>query len=300
MERLFLVLFTAWISRVHSGSYSLQYWFSCVFDPIDGIQQFAIAGYLNGKQIMSYDLDTHRAQPRAEWMENNAGLFVVQTQYGCELREDGSTGAHYVFGYNGRDYMMYDKETRAWKPLAKEAAAVTRTWNNDRMFAERLKNYLEQGCVGELETFVGYGKEALDRKVRPAVKVWSKESPGHTQLHCLAYGFYPRDADVTWTLESQEIQPMEAKQILPNPDGTYQIRVTVEVTPEDRQNYTCHVEHDSLPEMLHVLWDPPEAKRASTAIMIGLITVLLLVAAGGIFLHLCKESPVPIPDRDVV
>ncbi|MEE6522804.1 hypothetical protein FKM82_021415 [Ascaphus truei] len=181
-------------------------------------------------------------------------MFVVQTQYGCELREDGSTGAHYVFGYNGRDYMMYDKETRAWKPLAKEAAAVTRTWNNDRMFAERLKNYLEQGCVGELETFVGYGKEALDRKVRPAVKVWSKESPGHTQLHCLAYGFYPRDADVTWTLESQEIQPMEAKQILPNPDGTYQIRVTVEVTPEDRQNYTCHVEHDSLPEMLHVLW----------------------------------------------
>ncbi|CAH2329804.1 major histocompatibility complex class I-related gene -like, partial [Pelobates cultripes] len=88
--------------------------------------------------------------------------------------------------------------------------------------------------------------------VCPEVKVSSQQSDGVTKLHCQVYGFYPRDVDVNWKRGGTEIPSDEAKQVLPNTDGTYQITVTVEVLPEEVEIYSCHVDHSSLNETLIV------------------------------------------------
>uniref|UniRef100_F6VTM7 Ig-like domain-containing protein n=1 Tax=Xenopus tropicalis TaxID=8364 RepID=F6VTM7_XENTR len=74
-----------------------------------------------------------------------------------------------------------------------------------------------------------------------------------TKLHCRVYGFYPRDVEVKWIKNGRdEIHSEEAAQILPNPDGTYQIRVSVGVTPEGGATYSCHIDHSSLENPLVV------------------------------------------------
>ncbi|CAI9619002.1 unnamed protein product [Staurois parvus] len=60
--------------------------------------------------------------------------------------------------------------------------------------------------------------------------------------------------------------------ILPHPDGTYQIRVSVEVPTKEGDTYFCHVDHSSLgDETLSVIWDPP---KDNTPIIIGAVVVV--------------------------
>uniref|UniRef100_A0A8C5MTG8 Ig-like domain-containing protein n=1 Tax=Leptobrachium leishanense TaxID=445787 RepID=A0A8C5MTG8_9ANUR len=86
------------------------------------------------------------------------------------------------------------------------------------------------------------------------VKVCSRPSGSAMKLHCQVYGFHPRDVDVNWKKNGMDIPSDEAKQVLPNSDGTYQLRASVEVTPEDGASYSCHVDHSSLDEPLLVMW----------------------------------------------
>ncbi|XP_073494141.1 class II histocompatibility antigen, B-L beta chain-like [Phyllobates terribilis] len=75
------------------------------------------------------------------------------------------------------------------------------------------------------------------------------------KLHCQVYGFHPRAVDVKWMMNGEdEVPPFETTHVLPNPDGTYQIRVSAEVTPKEGNRYSCKVNHSSLEEPLSIVW----------------------------------------------
>ncbi|CAI9540615.1 unnamed protein product, partial [Staurois parvus] len=99
-----------------------------------------------------------------------------------------------------------------------------------------------------------YGREDLAKRVRPEVKVWGRrQSDDVTRLHCLVYGFHPRPVDVKWMRNGEDHVPSdEMTPILPHPDGTYQIRVSVEVPTKEGDTYFCHVDHSSLEDVLTV------------------------------------------------
>ncbi|KAE8588399.1 hypothetical protein XENTR_v10022510 [Xenopus tropicalis] len=120
--------------------------------------------------------------------------------------------------------------------------------------------------------------------VPPKVKVSSSESESGTKLHCRVYGFYPRDVEVKWIKNGRdEIHSEEAAQILPNPDGTYQIRVSVGVTPEGGATYSCHIDHSSLEKTLVVPFE--YNNRSILYIIIPICAALLLLMIGlGLFL----------------
>ncbi|CAJ0951321.1 unnamed protein product [Ranitomeya imitator] len=90
----------------------------------------------------------------------------------------------------------------------------------------------------------------FDPEVRPQVKVSGQEKGDAMKLHCQVYGFYPRPVDVKWMNGKDEVHSYETTRVLPNPDGTYQIRVSTEVTPKDGDSYSCYVDHSSLEEPL--------------------------------------------------
>ncbi|XP_075434384.1 class I histocompatibility antigen, F10 alpha chain-like [Ascaphus truei] len=126
--------------------------------------------------------------------------------------------------------------------------------------------------------------------VRPEVRVTSRQSDSTTTLHCKVYGFYPRAVDVKWVKNGKDdVISHEAKQILPHPDGTYQIRVTVEVAPKEGDSYSCHVDHSSLEEPLLVLWDPKN-DSILLFIIIAVVAVLVVIAAGVGFYVYKKRS----------
>uniref|UniRef100_A0A8C5MN83 Ig-like domain-containing protein n=1 Tax=Leptobrachium leishanense TaxID=445787 RepID=A0A8C5MN83_9ANUR len=285
---LLLLLLIVGVSEVFSG-HSLQYYHTAVSVPGHGLPQFLSVGYVDEIEIVRYSSDVGRMVPVAPWMQKvedpdywerntqrgkssetvyrrrgktfmdrlnqTGGIHIIQWMCGCELRDDGSTRGYYQYGYDGKDLMALDTERWVYYPLTDYAQATVQKWNIAGVRkGERDRIYLENICIDWLKKYVEYGKEELERRVRPEVKVSDQIVNGVAKLHCQVYGFYPRDVDVKWQKNGIEVSSYEAKHILPNSDGTYQIRVTVEVAAEDREGHSCHVEHASLDQTLTVKW----------------------------------------------
>ncbi|XP_068120866.1 class I histocompatibility antigen, F10 alpha chain-like isoform X4 [Hyperolius riggenbachi] len=285
------ILLILGVSGVYCDGHSVRYYETVVSAPGSGLPVYSIVGYVDDREITNYNSDTRQCLPKTEWMmklepeywkaetqpyqareavmkhflqswtarfKHTEGFHIVQRMYGCELRDDGSTVGYDQYGYDGRDFLYLDTQSWLYIPAMHEAQITTQRWNSpEEREGERQKNYLENICIEWLKKYINYGREDLERRVRPEVKVWGRQqSDGVTRLQCLAYGFHPRAVDVKWVRNGEDHIPSdEASPILPHPDGTYQTRVSVEVPTREGDNYSCHVEHSSLNETLSVPWE---------------------------------------------
>ncbi|XP_074983487.1 class I histocompatibility antigen, F10 alpha chain-like isoform X2 [Caretta caretta] len=207
----------------------------------------------------------------------NEGFHIIQTIYGCDLREDNTTWGFYQDSYDGRDFLTFDKETVTWVAADIGAQISKRRWDAEVLDNQRWKRYLEEKCIPWLRSSLEYGKETLQRKVRPTARVSDRSShDGLITLSCKVSGFYPRDITVTW-LRNGESRQQEtySEGILPSGDGTYQTWVTMEIDPKIKGHYSCHVEHESLSEPLSVSWEPNNLIPT----VAGVITAVVLVGA---------------------
>uniref|UniRef100_A0A8C5ML48 Ig-like domain-containing protein n=1 Tax=Leptobrachium leishanense TaxID=445787 RepID=A0A8C5ML48_9ANUR len=282
--------------------------------PEYGVPEYISLRYMDGIEITRYDSDTRRVVPVAQWMKkvdpkileeqtetsrglestvkfyiklemirlnHTEGYRCVQWMFGCELRDDGSTTGYAQLGYEGKDFLVLDPVQLKFIWLTDEAQSAAQTLNGPSLqVGERMQDYLETECINWLRKCIGYGKEALNKRVRPKVKVSDQTVNGVAKLHCQVYGFYPRDVDVKWQKNGIDVPSYEAKHILPNSDGTYQIRVTVEVLVEDREGHSCHVDHASLRHTLIVNLEPKSGSN-TVGIVIGVLVVVIAVAAVG-------------------
>uniref|UniRef100_A0A8C5WKW1 Ig-like domain-containing protein n=1 Tax=Leptobrachium leishanense TaxID=445787 RepID=A0A8C5WKW1_9ANUR len=261
--------------------HTLQYYHTAVSSPDHEMPQYTSVGYVDRIQITRYSSDTGRSVPVAHWMErlepeyweeetrnnkqaqeasrrnvkiamsryNHTGFHSFQLMYGCELMDDGSTRGYWQYGYDGKDFLALDTERRVYYPITDQAQLSAQKWNSPEQRAgKRAKDYLEKNCIEWLKTYMEYSKKDRER-FHP---VSSRRSGSTMKLHCQVYRFYPRDVDVIWKKNGIDILPEDNRHVLPNSDGTYQLRATAEVTPGDGASYSCHVDHSSLDDVLPV------------------------------------------------
>ncbi|XP_069800298.1 class I histocompatibility antigen, F10 alpha chain-like [Dendropsophus ebraccatus] len=317
-------------SRVVSDSHSLRYNTIGVSGPGFGLPEFSIVGYVDDQQIEQYTSDIGRRIPVAEWMKKESpeywesrtwsskerealfrqemrlwkgifnharGFHFLQVMNNCELSDDGSIISYEHYRYDGEEYMYYDTTTGTFIPIMAEAKLTAQRWNKLDVEAWKgTKNYLENECIQRLKRFVEYGREELERRVQPGVKVTGQESGNITELHCLVYGFHPRPVDVKWMKNGIDDVPTdESTPVLPNPDGTYHIRVTAEVITKDGDSYSCYVDHSSLGEPLLVRWEPTEdclLPVICSAVVLSavVLAILLTVAIAGVLIYRRKKN----------
>uniref|UniRef100_UPI0031384A90 MHC class I antigen n=1 Tax=Anas platyrhynchos TaxID=8839 RepID=UPI0031384A90 len=263
--------------------HSVRYFHTAVSEPSPGVPQFVSVGYLDGEAFVYYDSETRRKEPRADWTsaiddqqywerntrisQNNEQIYRVnletlrerynqsrgshtwQRMYGCDLLEDGSIRGFDQYGYEGRDFIALDKDTRTFTAADAGAQITKRKWEEEGTFAETMKFYLENTCIEWLRKYVSYGKDVLERRERPEVRVSGMEADKILTLSCRAHGFYPRPISISW-LKDGVVQEQETQRgsTVPNSDGTYHIWATIDVLPGDRDKYQCRVEHASLPQ----------------------------------------------------
>ncbi|NXU92137.1 HA1F protein, partial [Xiphorhynchus elegans] len=115
------------------------------------------------------------------------GLHTWQRVYGCDLLSDGSVRGSDRYGYDGRDFISFELGSKSFVAADGAAQVTKRRWEHEGIVVERLTNYLENICVEELQQFVGYGREALERKEPPDVHVSGKVEHGILTLSCHAY-----------------------------------------------------------------------------------------------------------------
>uniref|UniRef100_A0A8D2KTN0 Ig-like domain-containing protein n=1 Tax=Varanus komodoensis TaxID=61221 RepID=A0A8D2KTN0_VARKO len=219
------------------------------------------------------------------------GLHTWQEMYGCELRSDGSKGGYDQYGYDGKDYISLDKETLTWTAADAKAQITKRKWEKDLAFAQGMKAYLEKICIEWLQRYLEYGKETLQqRRAQPTLRVTRGAAPdGRETLLCRADGFYPKEMEIAWTRDGEVwTQDTFRGLVTPNADGTYHTWISAKIDPQERDRYRCSVGHDSLPDLVEVAWEEPEASVPPLGLVVGLVVgglVLLAALIGGIFLY---------------
>ncbi|XP_069800389.1 class I histocompatibility antigen, F10 alpha chain-like isoform X4 [Dendropsophus ebraccatus] len=317
-----LILLLLCSSTVNSDSHSLRYYYTGVSAPGSGLPEFSISGYVDDRQIDKYSSDSRKNIPVAQWMNKKdpeyweretkiakqterwfrhdvrtamsrfnqtGGFHSYQVMYGCELRDDGSIRGYEQHGYDGREFLSLDTQTGTYIPTMAEAQITTQKINSPDVHAgKRSTHYLMNDCIQALMEYVEYGREDLERRVRPQVKVSGQERDGILTLHCQAYGFHPKPVDVKWMKnEEDDLPAYQTTQTLPNPDGTYQIRVSAEVIPKEGDSYSCYVDHSSLEEPLLVRWEPTKPISVVMLAVIAVLVVITLLGAGvgGFFLY---------------
>uniref|UniRef100_W5MK52 Major histocompatibility complex class I UBA n=1 Tax=Lepisosteus oculatus TaxID=7918 RepID=W5MK52_LEPOC len=296
-------------------THSLRYFYTGVTG-VRGFPEFTIVGLVDGQEFVHYDSDIKRMIPKTEWIERNegkdywdrqtqiligasqvfktdlvnlpqrfnqsAGVHTSQSMYGCEWDdEDGTTRGFQQEGYDGEDYLVFDLKTLTWVAPTQRAFLTKQNWDADRAFNEGKKNYLTQICIEWLKKYVNYGRETLNRRERPQVSVFHKDSgSGSTELTCLATGFFPRDILVSWWRDGQELhEDVDSGEVVPNGDGSFQVRKRLRVRAGEEHKYSCRVDHTSLEKTIVQHWEPPSLVPIIAAVCAVVALAVIAVVA---------------------
>ncbi|KAE8588397.1 hypothetical protein XENTR_v10022508 [Xenopus tropicalis] len=316
MTWVVLLLFSLGIPAAYSRSHTLKVYTTKLTAPYPGLPDYMHMAYVDDLRYARYNNEFNRCEywipalstlyERMTMQKNYTHNFkishnqktkllthlynktsgkdaihVYQTKSACEMHEDGTISAYQEVAFDGKELIAYDYQMETFIPTTPEAQVVAQIWNED--YAKREKIYLKNLCTYRFSKYLNALASDLEKLVPPKVKVSISESESGAELHCRVYGFYPRDVEVKWIKNGRdEIHSEEAAQILPNPDGTYQIRVSVGVTPEGGATYSCHVDHSSLEKALVVPFE--YNNRSILYIIIPICGALLLMIGLGLFL----------------
>ncbi|XP_060739562.1 patr class I histocompatibility antigen, alpha chain G-like [Tachysurus vachellii] len=273
--------------QILKGTHSLQYFYTVVTTEMN-FPEFTAVGLVDGGQFVYYDSNIRRMIPKTEWIQKmnyddpdywnretqklqgseeifkvnvdilmmrfnqTTGVHSVQLMYGCELDDDGTVRGYRQYGYDGEDYISFDLKTVTWTAAKSQAVITKNKWDPDPGMTVARKNYLENICIKWLKKYVSYGKETLERKVRPETSLFQKESSS-PEVVCHATGFFPKAVMITWRKDGEDMhEDVELRETLPNQDGSFQKRSILKVPAEELQKhtYTCVIQHSSLEKEL--------------------------------------------------
>ncbi|XP_007954730.2 class I histocompatibility antigen, Gogo-B*0102 alpha chain-like [Orycteropus afer afer] len=316
---LFLLLSGALaLTQTRAGPHSLRYFLTAVSRPGQGEPRFIAVGYVDDRQIGRYDSDGQKpkAGPLESWMElmelafwdeitqiakareqdyrvylrnllsyynqSDSGSHTYQGMSGCDFWPDGRILRGYCQqAYDGADYIALNEDMSSWT-AADTAAQITKSKWDEAGVAENYRTYFVEGRYQDwIHRALKKGKEKLLYTEPPKAHVTHHPiSEQEVTLRCWALGFYPAEITLTWQRDGEELtQDTELVETRPAGDGNFQKWAAVVVPSGGEQKYTCHVQHEGLPEPLTLKW---ESHSQSDIPIVVIIVVVVLVAIGAV------------------
>ncbi|XP_072249301.1 class I histocompatibility antigen, Gogo-B*0101 alpha chain-like [Leuresthes tenuis] len=212
-----------------------------------------------------------------------AGVHVQQRITGCEVLADGQP-AFIMFrdAANGQDAdsLQYN--------MTHFTYAAAGSWQHDALHLRRRRqltlyaNIYLPFCARTLRHLLDSEKQVVMRRVRPRVRLITKQVVGGAKLTCLATDFYPRHIKLTLQRDGEPVgaDQLSGGVVLPNGNGLYQVRKTLMIDEEELRGkpvYTCTASHLSLDNRLDVRWKA-ESSHSHRVHALSVPAILLVAA----------------------
>uniref|UniRef100_A0A8C1JZS2 Major histocompatibility complex class I LJA n=1 Tax=Cyprinus carpio TaxID=7962 RepID=A0A8C1JZS2_CYPCA len=185
------------------------------------------------------------------------GLNVYQTLVVCELLELDMAGNMIIKDAAGgytTDELCYFNNIFTY--TVNVTANITQEVLKPHLeeFKQEFAKFFYPICITTLRNYLKKRGGQVNRRITPNIRLIQKANSdsGGSRVSCLASGFYPRHINLT--LDGQPVSDHEITggDLLPNADGTYQMRKSLEISAADKHKYTCSVTHLSLDDKLDI------------------------------------------------
>ncbi|KAK2898768.1 hypothetical protein Q8A67_010186 [Cirrhinus molitorella] len=216
---------------------------------------------------MYNDMKT-RAFYLKEHLNHTDGIHVQQRLAGCELLDNGKPGLFYFWdAFSGLNMEEFTFDMEKNNIQMKMPWMVT--WDQVKRLKVQFmyENVYHPICIKVLQRYLNMEKNSVMRKVKPRVRLMRKMLPDsqELQISCLATGFYPRHINLTLFRDGHPVDDdqITGGEILPNGDGTYQMRKSLVISEEDLRKghkYNCTMKHLNLDNKLDIAFVKPRVR----------------------------------------
>uniref|UniRef100_A0A8C4L1D5 Ig-like domain-containing protein n=1 Tax=Equus asinus TaxID=9793 RepID=A0A8C4L1D5_EQUAS len=132
----------------------------------------------------------------------------------------------------------------------------------------------------------------LELKPEAWLSTGPSSGPGHLTLVCHVSGFHPKPIWVMWMRGEQEHPGTQRSDILPNADGTWYLRKSLDVEAIEAAGLSCRVRHSSLGGQDIILsWE----NDSSMGLIFAAVIVSLVLLTGLAFWLRKRRKPCATP-----
>ncbi|KAJ8271122.1 hypothetical protein GJAV_G00122990 [Gymnothorax javanicus] len=228
-----------------------------------------------------------------------SGAAVLQGRFGCEIERSPDsdirvTGTFAQYGLNGEDFLSFSLTRGEWEASAEPAVPIKMKWNRDRVSITDTKYYVERVCVTELSDSLYFDSKESQMTSPVTPTVFAKRSNcARVTLTCLVTGFRCRNTTVEVYRDEDiltEEVGLSSSGIRPNGDGTWQLRMSLDISTSTTASYSCEAHLGSLKK--HAKWDGVIRNMAEPGklydmrriygILIVILVVLFILIFGGV------------------
>ncbi|KAI1893149.1 hypothetical protein AGOR_G00140940 [Albula goreensis] len=224
---------------------------------------------------------------------DSGGVHVLQRLAGCVLEKDRPSPVMEWDAYDGEETMSYNMQnysyTAPWKQFM---------WDKKRLESVLMVflNIYQPICIGTLKHYLRKKSAVVHRKERPRLRLLHTtcRDTGELRVSCLATGFYPRHINLTMLRDGLPVPEEELVLggLLPNGDGTYQLRRTLRLSEEELgggHHYTCSVTHLSLDNKLDISWEPGDGPNTTVITSVVIVVLALGLTSAIAACAMCKR-----------
>ncbi|XP_045640422.1 T-cell surface glycoprotein CD1a-like isoform X1 [Ursus americanus] len=226
--------------------------------------------------------------------------FQVQIAGGCDFHFGEVSVRFAQIAYQGSDLINFQNTSWLASPKGgSRAQQVCTLFNQYHVFNEILYKILSDTCPQFLLGLLDAGKAYLQQQVRPEAWLSAGPSPGPGRLLlvCHVSGFYPKPMWVMWMRGEQEQRGIQRGDVLPHADGTWYLRVTLDVAAREAAGLSCRVRHSSLGGQDMVLYW--EQTHSMGLVFLAVIVSLVLLAGLALWLWKCWKTHWRCPCTDL-